>query len=159
MDQVTCKRCGCTHCGWATSPRTGRPYLARIQTGAERDSHGTGHKVTFVNPRWLHDCGNCDACAADKARRILREVEDEIDAAAQYRTALRDAHDEGEHLTAIAGCDFCDRGRAGLVRRGGNWIPVVQAESDEFNARWAEHKNEYARQERDQEAAAFMSGI
>lgn len=35
----------------------------------------------------------------------------------------------------------------------------VQAESDEFNARWVGFKNEYAATEREQEEAAFMAGL
>lgn len=44
-----------------------------------------------------------------------------------------------------------------LMNAVGRWDPKLQSET--FNRRWAEYKNEFAAQEREQEAAAFLAGL
>jgi len=47
----------------------------------------------------------------------------------------------------------------GAAQDAGIEYSAAMRESYEFNRTWAAHKNEFARIEREQEAAAFMAGL
>lgn len=102
---VTCKRCGCTRLGWATSTKTGRSYLANTQR-----SHSDRATDAYVVQPWApHNCDEHRArvaadekAAADKAARDQaagNELADMIEANVARLRA--DGHGTPEQLAAL----------------------------------------------------------
>lgn len=87
------------------------------------------------------------------------EVEDDLYAAEQYAKRPRQCPNYG-----AAYCMDHDYDHVLERRENGDTYVVgydleARALADEFNARWAAYKNEFARVEREQEAAAFMADM
>lgn len=146
---------------WATSTRTGRKYLANVGRGQ--------NGARFYIAARVHQCPGI----TDGAVAAIAEDARQDDYAAQYDdwTAAHyalDAKDRAAGRTQDAD-DLRDllisRYRPVCPNEAAGYCPahdydhvLARRESqDDFNASWAAMKNEAARQERAQEAAAYLN--